>query len=72
MFVDHHSVTAHPGSPQEFSVDASDLQLPPGSWPSLLETNLGNELPLVLESLTEYCAVYHQSLGLVKLTVWND
>jgi predicted metalloenzyme YecM len=55
-----------------FSAEASQLGWPPGEFPNLLETDLGNGRRMVLTSLTEQVATYHQQFGCITLSVWND
>lgn len=62
--------------PAYFIGDASSVGLKPGEWPTLLETDLGNKLPLTktwvdrgagdINSVT-YC----QQLGVVRVKLFN-
>lgn len=56
----------------EYTADASMLGWAPGFFPTELETNLGNKLNLVRESLDCDSAVYKQIAGCVSLRVFND
>jgi len=55
-----------------FIADASDLQWPPGYFPEVLDTSLGNKLPFYRVSLTAQAAKYEQHSGCISLTVLND
>ena len=60
-----------------FYMEASSLQLPPGTWPQLIETSLGNGRPFVLSDVIieddELIAkVYRQELGCISLHLLND
>ena len=61
-------------SAHEFSVEASQLGWPPGYWPTVLATDLGNGQNLVLISVASIseASVYQQAAGCVTLTVFND
>lgn len=70
--VDVFELEAH-----RFCAEASTLGLPPGSFPKVIETTLGNGQPLVRESAEhsggELVAVnYWQTFGCVCLRVLND
>jgi hypothetical protein len=56
----------------QFSVEASSLGWPPGEFPNLIETDLGNGERMVLTGLTGQAATYHQQFGCITLSVWND
>jgi hypothetical protein len=56
----------------EFSVEASCLGWPPGFVPERVETNLGNQRPLILVQTDAHAFYYEQELGCVSLTVFND
>ena len=56
----------------KFHADASDLGLPPGSFPEFLDTNLGNGNCFIRSNLFETHTTYRQELGCITLTVWND
>jgi hypothetical protein len=58
--------------PHHFSVEASQLRWPPGEFPRIIDTDMGNRQQMVLTSLTEHKATYSQQLGCITLTVWND
>ena len=51
---------------------ASDLRLPPGVVPRVIETTLGNRENFVLESANEDVFVYSQVAGCVRLHIYND
>jgi hypothetical protein len=55
-----------------WSVEASQLRLPPGQWPRALPTDIGNGQPFALARMTDHGAEYRQNLGCVTLTVFND
>lgn len=55
-----------------FVVDASDLALPPGQFPSSLVTDLGNGQLLLLVQTDEAGALYRQAMGCIRLRVHND
>jgi len=59
-------------APNEFWADASDLGLPPGTWPETLETDLGNKLKLRRIALDEGRGLYRQDFGCVELSIMND
>jgi hypothetical protein len=71
-----HTVTelnASPSSsPFDWSVFASDLEIPVGQIPRQLETSLGNKQPFQLVNYDEDCWNYAQSMGCITLKVWND
>lgn len=56
----------------QFVAEASTLGLPPGKWPKVIETELGNKQPFVLQHLNENDAVYGQLLGCITLRILND
>ena len=59
----------------EFCVDASEIGLPPGTWPETLETDLGNKLNFMRTSgrrLPCGGARYMQVCGCITLDVFND
>lgn len=62
----------------EFCAEASALRLPPGQWPGILPTTLGNGQPFVRSHARRYpsgelCGVvYRQGNGCITLTIWND
>lgn len=56
-----------------FCTEASTLGIKPGECPQVLETDLGNGQPLVLEAIgTGGEITYLQAFGCVKLVVLND
>lgn len=64
--------------PHKFCTEASDLGLRPGEWPQTLHApDLGNGLPLTLDHAEEkdgdlLWIDYRQSLGIIRLRVFND
>ena len=57
----------------EFVAEASDLRLPPEHFPKQIPTALGNRQPfLFLHRGRNDEAIYIQSNGIAKLTVYND
>jgi hypothetical protein len=55
-----------------FYSDASDLGFAVGSWPKSVSTDMGNGLPFLLWSVSDECAIYRQSNGVIVLRVFND
>lgn len=60
-----------------FSTCASDLNLPPCSFPDFLETTLGSKKPFVRKNIASEdgevkAAGYIQKGGYLRLVVWND
>lgn len=51
---------------------ASDLRMPVGQVPRLIETNLGNKMDFVLDSANDDVFVYRQSAGCCRLFIYND
>ncbi len=75
MFIKNDQVTEI--EVHKFVADASDLGFPVGKFEEVLETNLGNKLPLVAHSEKtvngEFAGiVYRQKLGCIELIVFND
>lgn len=70
MFLDRKMVSET--SPSVYGTDAAELGFAPGSWPEVMETNLGNKLPLYITKLNSAGATYEQDCGSVKVIVWND
>ena len=60
--------------PHRFSVCASDLGLPAGTWPNKIATKMGNKLPFVLTRIKADGGVfvYKQTCGALVLTIFND
>lgn len=57
----------------QFCVEASDLRLPPGEFPPVLDTDLGNGLRFVLHHVENGGThVYRQEGGCIALFVLND
>lgn len=54
-----------------YAVDASDLAIAPGRWPTRIQTTLGNGEPLLLLTHDETGAEYRQSFGIVVVKVLN-
>lgn len=59
-------------SPHAFVSEASELGLPPGMWPDVLETDLGNRLLLFRVAVDDVGARYRQEFGCVRLSILND
>jgi hypothetical protein len=55
-----------------FVADASELRWAPGEYPTLIETDLGNGLAMIVTAVTKDYAKYYQSNGCITLTVFND
>lgn len=75
IFLKHGVATED--SIHSFSVDASQLRIPPGTLPTEIPTELGNGQPFIFlrwdrTHPEEPTAVYRQYLGCIELTVWND
>jgi hypothetical protein len=59
--------------PLTFASDASDLRLPPGTWPrSITVLGLGNERIFNMTEIDESRAKYAQEFGCLTITIWND
>lgn len=63
--------------PHKFSVDASDIRLPPGEWPTRIDTTLGNGQPFALYHAEErdgdlWWMDYMQCNGCIRLRIFND
>lgn len=56
----------------EFAADASELRWPPGFFPDIVATDLGNAQPLVKVHQSPQCVKYAQLSGLTFLVVYND
>ena len=68
------TTNAHEDGVHQFMAFASDLRLPPGSFPEHLETALGNGQPFVKQLVSEdfACVKYAQAFGCIRLTVINS
>ena len=55
-----------------FVADASELGWPPGYWPPVIETTIGNGHILRRTELNSNGAVYRQDAGVVEVQVFND
>ena len=68
------SSNAHEIEVHQWSADASELGIPPGSrYPAQFETMLGNGQPFVFQRFdANQTAVYAQAMGCLTLKVWND
>lgn len=55
-----------------FFAEASELGIQPGQVPTRLTTDLGNGNDFLLIDYSDHRFEYTQSLGCIKLTVWND
>lgn len=58
--------------PHGWTVDASDLGIPPGAWPRFIPTTVGNGMDFVISRIDGHSATYFQSCGICMLTVFND
>lgn len=60
----------------QWSTEASTLELRPGVWPGVwpdrLETTLGNGQDFVMEDLSLMGGSYKQENGILELVVFND
>ncbi len=56
----------------QFTAGASELGLPVGYWPPMLETDLGNRQRLLLVSKDSERAVYQQTFGSMQLVIFAD
>lgn len=63
---------AQPTALYQWCAFASDLNLVPGQWPTVLPTNLGNGNNFYISEVTDGVTVYKQSLGCLVLRVYND
>jgi hypothetical protein len=56
-----------------FTADASDLRLPPGEFPTRIQTELGNGRPFVRLGIDDTgSGHYLQEAGCIELTIYND
>lgn len=75
--VNYDNVFPSEKSPYEYTAEASELGLPPGQWPYLMTTTMGNGMPFVrttkkvLNDDLIYVR-YQQSNGVLDLIVYND
>lgn len=60
----------------KFTVDASDLQLAPGEWPTQIECVGGNNMPLIRFARNNGEEIlyvkYKQANGIIELKIFND
>lgn len=72
--VDLSNATASGTQAHTFHAEASDLRLPPGAWPRLLDTKLGNGRPFVKQQVysEDGSVMYRQEFGSLTLIVFND
>jgi len=61
-------------SAHNFTAEASELRWPPGYRPQMLQVDIGNGQPYMLDEVrtTEDRWVYFQIAGCVTITVFND
>lgn len=59
-------------SDTRFAVDASDLLIPPGVWPCLLATDIGDGSRFSYVSHTDDAGEYVQKSTGITLIVFND
>jgi hypothetical protein len=55
-----------------FRTNASDLGWPPGFWPKVVPTTLGNQQPLVRDRITPHSMTYFQTAGCIQVEVFNS
>ena len=57
-----------------YHIDASELGLPPGNVPKMIEApkSLGNVMPFLLAAADQNMFKYVQELGILRLYVYND
>jgi len=56
-----------------YVAEASELHWAPGQWPTVFKTNLGNMLPMVLQSVThDGVRIYAQVAGCIEIRVLNS
>lgn len=56
----------------KYVTDASALRLPPGSFPNLIGTSVGNGQPFYLDRFIGEDAQYKQNCGCITLLVFNS
>lgn len=71
------SANAQEHEVHRFSADASELGLPPGSWPKAIATTLGNGLNFVFAGADREggelrSVTYRQVAGCIELEIFND
>jgi hypothetical protein len=59
-------------SVHNFTTEASDLRLPVGKWPTVIDTDVGNGLAFVMLRNDDTKAEYLQANGCCKLVIYND
>jgi hypothetical protein len=62
---------AHEFECMKFSTEASMLDLPPGRFPSLIDTSLGNGQPFRFMRYADGAAQYLQVMGCIQLLIFN-
>ena len=62
----------------KFVAEASDLEIKPGEWPQLLDTDLGNGMPFIIGQKQIDAEgdlmwiTYNQCNGCISLKIFND
>lgn len=59
-------------SPECVVIEASQLSLPPGSFPNRIETDMGNGYAFEFTKFVNEIAIYKQAMGLLQLHILND
>lgn len=74
VFISKEDVTKDPVRDFHYVTEASDLELPVGQFPRVIQTNLGNGQPFVRQDdgQVEMGVQYRQVLGCISLTIFND
>lgn len=62
---------AHESECMRFSTEASMLELPPGEFPKLIDTSLGNGQPFRFIRYADGAAQYLQVMGCIQLLIFN-
>ena len=68
--IDRDQVMAH--TTFHFIAEASELEWSPGFFPDKVDTDIGNQQPLVLKECNSQMALYSQVAGCIEVTVYND
>lgn len=74
MRVNRNQVIPSESTPFGYIVEASDLEWPVGSFPRVLQTDLGNGLELIRQDdqPVHIGVMYQQLLGVTSLLIIND
>ena len=65
-------VSASSTQDHHYIAEASELRWPPGHIPQIVQTDIGNGQPFILQSADEAVFIYRQLCGLALLSVFND